>query len=74
MAMVMTQQAEKGIQIHDQTIKHMLGLWLGARPADIFWTFYHPMLSALVCSQQSKELLCCSALCHRGSPCHVYSD
>ncbi len=24
------------------TIKHMLGLWLGARPADIFWTFYFP--------------------------------
>lgn len=56
LTVVMTQQAEKGIQIHDQPIKHMLGLWLGARPADIFWTFYHPMPSALVCSQQSKEL------------------
>lgn len=26
LAMGMTQQAEKGIQIHDQPIKHMLGL------------------------------------------------
>lgn len=78
LTVVMTQLAEKGIQIHDRPIKHMLGLWLGARPADIFWTFYPPPSPPFhphSCAANSQKNCCAGVeLCHRGSPCHVYSD